>query len=171
MKKCNKHSQYFPDEDPWLPATTEYFHRYPSSGNRLEHVCKKCYREIDRRHYRKHYNTLRGRLYQKYTDLNFRCNNPKSPAYKDYGGRGIQNLFPSFDAFFSYITNDLGITKFSQIDGLQIDRINNNGNYEPGNIRFVTAHVNMVNRSRDRVIINWKIPIINLFILLYKKKV
>ena len=25
MKKCSKHVKYFPDENPWLPATTEYF--------------------------------------------------------------------------------------------------------------------------------------------------
>lgn len=92
---------------------------------------------------------LINKLRIKYYHLEYRCNNPNHPAYNDYGGRGIQNLFISQFNFLSYAINELHITQFSQIDGLQIDRIDNNGNYEPGNIRFVTLKVNSNNRRNN----------------------
>ncbi len=66
-----------------------------------------------------------------------RCNNPNDVSYKYYGGRGIQCLFESCSEFTNYVINEL------QVDprGLQIHRINNNGNYEPGNIKFLTANI------------------------------
>lgn len=82
----------------------------------------------------------------KYYCLDSRCNNPVDCAYENYGGRGIQNLFPSMYAFFLYVINELHITTFSQIDGLEIDRIDTNSHYMPGNIRFVTRKVNQNNR-------------------------
>ena len=75
-----------------------------------------------------------------------RCSNPKRKAYERYGGRGIKCLFNSPDEFINYVINEL------QIDprGLQIDRINNNGHYEPGNIRFVTSKINNNNRRNSK---------------------
>lgn len=87
-------------------------------------------------------NNLRVRYYS----LNSRCNNPTDSDYKYYGGRDIQNLFTSSGDFVNHVMNDLGIIELSQIDGLQIDRINNNGNYKPGNIHFVTPKENSNNR-------------------------
>lgn len=87
-------------------------------------------------------------LRSKYINLNLRCNNPNSGDYHNYGGRGIQNLFPSQLNFLLYIINVLGYNTFESIDGLEIDRIDNDGNYEPGNIRFITHQVSMKNRRR-----------------------
>jgi len=43
QKKCNKHNLYFPDEDPWLPCTEEYYHKNKSnSQDGLNTWCKRC---------------------------------------------------------------------------------------------------------------------------------
>jgi predicted SprT family Zn-dependent metalloprotease len=70
-----------------------------------------------------------------------RCSNKNFKAYKYYGGRGITicNRWLKFENFLE----DMG----ARPSGLQIDRINNNGNYEPGNCRWVTAAVNHSNRN------------------------
>lgn len=146
MKKCTRHSRYFPDLDPYLPATTEYFCKQKTYKNGLQSWCRKCVAEHNQRYNK----TLNGRLHRIYHTINSRCNNPKNAIYKYYGGRGIKNLFTSVDDFINYVMYSLKITKFSQIDGLEIDRINNNGNYERGNIRFVTHKVNNNNKRTNR---------------------
>ena len=71
-----------------------------------------------------------------------RCQNPKHRAYKDYGGRGIKFDFPSVTEAGLYIMRTIGLPPQS----MEIDRIDNNGNYAPGNIRFVTRAENCGNR-------------------------
>ncbi len=68
-------------------------------------------------------------------DIKKRCYNPKSSGYKNYGGRGIivcDEWLNDSKAFIDYVLS------IGYKEGLTIDRINNNGNYEKGNIRFVT---------------------------------
>jgi len=85
-------------------------------------------------------------LRNRYSNILSRCNNPGHSAYKYYGGRGIQVNFESCDEFVDYVIDVL------QIDprGLDIDRIDNDGNYEPGNIRFVTHKENLQNKGTYR---------------------
>lgn len=72
-----------------------------------------------------------------------RCTVPNSKNYGNYGGRGISVC----DA---WINNPEAFVKWCLTNGwqygLEMDRRNNNGNYDPSNIRFVTRHVNMMNR-------------------------
>jgi hypothetical protein len=61
-----------------------------------------------------------------------RCNNPRDNAFKNYGGRGIrvcQRWQDSFEAFLA----DVGQRPDPS---LTLDRINNEGHYEPGNVRW-----------------------------------
>ncbi|KKK87242.1 hypothetical protein LCGC14_2755180 [marine sediment metagenome] len=138
------------------PATAEYFYRSRTLKSGLFAKCKKCgadyqrcYRMTEkgrqnaRNGCKRYHSTIVGYLRNTYSGMKTRCNNFENKRYKDYGGRGIKLNFSS-DNFVDYVINKL------QIDprGLTIDRIDNNGHYEPGNIRFITAKENCNNRGR-----------------------
>jgi hypothetical protein len=68
-----------------------------------------------------------------------RCNNRNDPQWHKYGGRGIKMLFASFADFFA----DIG----PKPDGYYLDRIDNNGHYEAGNVHWVTPSESVRNRN------------------------
>jgi hypothetical protein len=72
-----------------------------------------------------------------------RCTNPNNSQYKHYGERGIKFLFTSFEQFFK----ELG----RRPKGMVLDRKDNDGHYEPGNVRWVTHAVSQWNKrvSKD----------------------
>lgn len=76
-----------------------------------------------------------------------RCYNKNNKDYKDYGGRGIKmcDRWNKFDLFLE----DMG----TRPEGLSLDRINNDGNYEPSNCRWATASQQNSNQ-RKRVAVN-----------------
>jgi hypothetical protein len=86
-----------------------------------------------------------AREYQAYHSAKNRCNNPRNPGYKYYGGRGIRFLFTSFEQFFA----ELG----PRPPGLSLDRIDNDGNYEPGNARWAARSEQRRNQRRYTKII------------------
>ena len=80
-------------------------------------------------------------LYSKYTHMILRCYNPKSNRYYRYGARGItvcDEWLESIDNFIEW-AESIG---YEPNRGLQIDRIDNDGNYEPSNCRFVSIKEN-----------------------------
>ena len=83
-----------------------------------------------------------------------RCYNPKHKSYHRYGGRGIMVCDRWLNSFLDFF-EDMGLKPFI---GAQIDRIDNDGNYEPGNCRWVTAKENMNNRNVTKLNRNKKPP-------------
>lgn len=76
-----------------------------------------------------------------------RCDNPKVPEYKNYGGRGI-----SYDKSWSYFENFYRDMVGGYQENLTLDRIDNDGNYEPSNCRWATRTEQSNNTRRNRYI-------------------
>jgi len=71
-----------------------------------------------------------------------RCENPNDKGYPNYGARGIKFDFPSVTEAGLYL-----IREFGPLDRkMELDRIDDNGDYAPGNLRFVTREANQANR-------------------------
>lgn len=90
------------------------------------------------------------RLYRIWHDMLNRCENSNDPSYKNYGGRGIKvcEEWHNPKAFIDWALMN------GWIRGLQINRIDNNGNYESSNCNFVTNKENACNR-RDSYFITY----------------
>jgi len=76
-----------------------------------------------------------------------RCTNKNQADYKNYGGRGIsvcRSWLDSFEVFYA----DVGPKPSPE---LSIDRIDNEGDYEPGNVRWATAKQQANNKRPGRV--------------------
>jgi hypothetical protein len=70
--------------------------------------------------------------------LKQRCTNPNNPHWDNYGGRGIEVRFASFEEFYAEVGE--------RPPGLTIDRIDNDGHYERGNLRWATRSEQQLNR-------------------------
>lgn len=68
-----------------------------------------------------------------------RCQNPNKDSYADYGGRGIAMEFATFQAFME----EIGPKPSPE---LSLDRIDNDGNYAVGNIRWATKEIQAKNK-------------------------
>jgi len=101
-----------------------------------------CQQHADRKH-----GMSKTLLYALWSHIRQRCSNPNVINYHRYGGRGISvcKEWNDFNVFMSWALAN-GYEK-----GLEIDRINNDGNYEPENCRFVTKNINTQNSSKAKL--------------------
>lgn len=81
--------------------------------------------------------SLRAYLRIRWECIKSRCTNPNANNYHRYGGKGVCCLFGSFNSFFQHVVSDLGYTTIAALKSKETHRINN-GNYQPGNIEFLT---------------------------------
>lgn len=94
---------------------------------------------------KKHY------LYSKWVGIKSRCYAKSCPSNKNYGGRNIiifQEWKDNFKLFYDWILNNLGDRPSTRHS---LDRINNNGNYEPGNLRWATYRMQAQNSRLSKI--------------------
>lgn len=82
------------------------------------------------------------RLFKIWLQMKQRCFNPNDDKYADYGGRGITVKEPWLSDFEAF-RRDMGPRPS---DEHSVDRVNNDGNYEPGNCRWATRLEQAANR-------------------------
>lgn len=86
------------------------------------------------------------KLYAVWDNMRRRCSDPRTVNYHNYGGRGIR-VSPLWEkdyaAFRTYLNDVLGP---KPSENHTIDRIENDGNYEPGNLRWATRKEQQANK-------------------------
>ena len=95
------------------------------------------------------HNLANTKLYKVWAVMKDRCLNSKNKSYNNYGGRGItvcEEWRNDFKVFYGWAMNN------GYSDGLSIDRIDNNGNYEPNNCRWATKRQQQLNTRRNKLI-------------------
>lgn len=82
--------------------------------------------------------------YKIWTAMKHRCSNPKATHYERYGGRGI-SVCERWNEFRNFLT-DMG----ERPENMDLDRIDNDGNYEPTNCRWISHKENCQNTCRKK---------------------
>ena len=82
------------------------------------------------------------KLHKTWCNMRYRCNNPNCKFYSNYGGRGIK-ICKEWEIYENF--RDWSLANGFE-EGLSIDRIDNDGNYEPTNCRWVETKTQINNR-------------------------
>lgn len=88
------------------------------------------------------------RLYRIWCGIKTRCLNSNNHAYKNYGGRGIKicDEWLDYASFYNWAMNN------GYKDNLTIERIDNNGNYEPSNCTWIARGMQAYNRKTSFIV-------------------
>ena len=101
--------------------------------------------ETAKKTHTKHGNAAGGTVtaeYQAWVNMRSRCSDETAKCWKNYGGRGI-SVFPGWETSFEAFLSHVGPKPHPKYE---LDRIDNDKGYEPGNVRWVSKSQNNRNR-------------------------
>lgn len=107
-----------------------------------------CYRKVVAASKATTHGKSNTRTFHTWCGMRQRCTNHHSPAYKNYGGRGI-SVDPEWLVSFEAFLRDMGDCP----KGMQLDRIDNSVGYCKQNCRWTTSRINNNNRRDNRIVI------------------
>lgn len=116
-----------------------------SCGCWQKEIATKNINKINVKHGFSRHDGTKEKLYNVWHAMKSRCENKNDKAYKYYGARGILVCEDWKNDYIAFRTWAL-LNNYKR--GLDIDRINNDGNYEPSNCRFITHRENLLNRRK-----------------------
>ena len=126
----------------WCPFCETEVERRLGNGK----ICKSCGCDKNYKH-----GESETRLYEIWHHMKQRCYNPKSTGYKNYGGRGITVCTEWLGKENGFINFRDWAIQNGYKEELQIDRIDNNGNYSSDNCRWVTHQENSQNKRTTKL--------------------
>jgi hypothetical protein len=89
--------------------------------------------------------------YRAWHGMRQRCHDPRNAGYRNYGGRGIRVCTRWRESFAAFL-EDVGPRPGPEYS---LDRVNNDGHYEPGNVRWAT-HIEQCRNTRNNVLLTFR---------------
>lgn len=142
-----RRSKYLGD----TPCSADGCTRLADHGGSYGKLCDTHYQRIVRRGTLDPYESKgvsKDPEYKHWLNMKSRCNTPSSTGWEHYGGRGIK-VSPDWDDSYEKFLSDVGRRPTPKHS---LDRIDVNGNYEPGNVRWATQTTQMRNMRLNRIV-------------------